>query len=44
MRTDMKKQIKRVQAVQDLNDIDAADQVRCRVHDARQYLKKRATR
>lgn len=44
MQINMAAQIDRVVAVQNLSRADATDQVRCRIYDARQYLKQRATR
>lgn len=44
MQINMATQIERVVAVQNLSRAEAADQVRCRIYDARQYLKQRATR
>jgi hypothetical protein len=44
MQIDMANQIDRVVAAQGLSRADAADQVRGRLYEARQYLKKRATR
>lgn len=44
MQINMAAQIDRVVAVQNLSRADATDQVRCRIYDASQYLKQRATR
>ena len=44
LKINMKRQIVKVQAVQGLSTADAADQIRGRLYEARQYLKQRALR
>jgi len=42
--TNINRHIERVIAAQGLGRADAADQVGCRIYDARQYLQRRAVR